>query len=61
MPLNLANPVWVDADPDVDEHVVEPHLHGSRGAGQAAQLQRIGAEDAELHGEGDGRDRKSVV
>ncbi|MBL8329219.1 MAG: wax ester/triacylglycerol synthase family O-acyltransferase [Rubrivivax sp.] len=26
MPLNLANPAWVDAEPDLDEHVVEIRL-----------------------------------
>lgn len=26
MPLNLANPAWVDADPDLDAHIVEVEL-----------------------------------
>jgi diacylglycerol O-acyltransferase / wax synthase len=26
MPLNLANPAWVDAEPDLDEHIVEIRL-----------------------------------
>ena len=26
MPLNLANPAWVDAEPDLSEHIVEVKL-----------------------------------
>src|SRR5215510_15626489 len=31
MPLNLANPAWVDAEPDMTQHIVEIKL--SKGAG----------------------------
>jgi WS/DGAT/MGAT family acyltransferase len=37
MPLNLANPAWVDAEPDLKQHIVEiklPKLNG-HGAGMA--------------------------
>ncbi|MCP5283935.1 MAG: wax ester/triacylglycerol synthase family O-acyltransferase [Burkholderiaceae bacterium] len=43
MPLNLANPAWVDAEPDLREHVVEIKL--PRGAGQA----QLEAEVGRLH------------
>ncbi len=43
MPLNLANPAWVDAEPDLREHVVEIRL--ARGAG----LAQLEAEVGRLH------------
>jgi WS/DGAT/MGAT family acyltransferase len=43
MPLNLANPAWVDAEPDLREHVVEIKL--PRGAG----LAQLEAEVGRLH------------
>jgi WS/DGAT/MGAT family acyltransferase len=43
MPLNMANPAWVDAEPDLRQHVVEVRL--PRGAGQA----QLEAEVARLH------------
>lgn len=43
MPLNLANPAWVDADPDLREHIVEIKL--PKGAGQPA----LEAAVASLH------------
>ena len=43
MPLNLANPAWVDAEPDLDEHIVEIKL--KKGAG----LQELEAEVSRLH------------
>ena len=43
MPLNLANPAWVDAEPDLRAHVVELKL--PRGAGQA----QLEAEVGRLH------------
>lgn len=43
MPLNMANPAWVDAEPDLREHVVEVKL--PRGAG----LPALEAEVARLH------------
>jgi diacylglycerol O-acyltransferase len=33
MPLNLANPAWVDADPDLREHIVEIKLPASAKSG----------------------------
>lgn len=47
MPLNMANPAWVDAEPDLRQHVVEirlPRLDG-RGAGIA----ELEAEVSRLH------------
>ncbi|MDT7834730.1 wax ester/triacylglycerol synthase family O-acyltransferase [Aquabacterium sp. OR-4] len=35
MPLNLANPAWVDAEPDLSWHVVELKLPEARARGQA--------------------------
>jgi len=43
MPLNLANPAWVDAEPDLDKHIVEIKL--PKGSGQA----ELEAKVAELH------------
>ncbi|OGA98444.1 MAG: hypothetical protein A3E25_18735 [Burkholderiales bacterium RIFCSPHIGHO2_12_FULL_69_20] len=47
MPLNLANPAWVDADPDLREHIVEIKLPPSArlGDGMAA----LEAVVSELH------------
>ncbi len=47
MPLNLANPAWVDAEPDMSEHVVEIKLPPSAklGDGMAA----LEAEVSRLH------------
>lgn len=47
MPLNLANPAWVDADPDLSKHIVEIKLppSGRLGDGQAA----LEAAVSELH------------
>jgi WS/DGAT/MGAT family acyltransferase len=47
MPLNLANPAWVDADPDLREHIVEIKLPPSAklGDGMAA----LEAAVSELH------------
>ncbi len=49
MPLNLANPAWVDADPDLREHIVEHRLPAAarRGTGQA----ELEAAVASLHGQ----------
>ena len=41
MPLNLSNPVWVDAEPDLAQHVVGIRL--PRGSGQAALEARVAA------------------
>jgi WS/DGAT/MGAT family acyltransferase len=43
MPLNLANPAWVDADPDLRQHIVEIRL--PKGAG----LHALEAEVSRLH------------
>lgn len=43
MPLNMANPAWVDAEPDLRQHVVEIKL--AKGAGQA----ELEAQVAKLH------------
>ena len=48
MPLNLANPAWVDADPDLDKHIVEIKLPklgksaGKAGAGIADLEAQVG-------------------
>ena len=43
MPLNLANPAWVDSDPDLRQHIVEIKL--PKGSGMAA----LEAEVSRLH------------
>jgi len=43
MPLNLANPAWVDAEPDLKQHIVEHKL--PKGAG----LPELEAEVSRLH------------
>jgi WS/DGAT/MGAT family acyltransferase len=43
MPLNLANPAWVDADPDLRQHIVEIKL--PKGSG----LRELEAEVSRLH------------
>ena len=40
MPLNLANPVWVDAEPDLEKHIVEIKL--PKGSGQADLEAQVG-------------------
>jgi diacylglycerol O-acyltransferase / wax synthase len=40
MPLNLSNPVWVDAEPDLDEHIVGITL--PPGSGQAELERQVG-------------------
>ena len=40
MPLNLANPAWVDADPDLKQHIVEIAL--PKGSGLAALEAQVG-------------------
>jgi diacylglycerol O-acyltransferase / wax synthase len=51
MPLNIANPAWVDAEPDLVQHIVEHRL--PRGSGMA----QLEAEVARLHAERLDRDR----
>jgi WS/DGAT/MGAT family acyltransferase len=44
MPLGLSNPGWVDADPDMDEHIVEielPNVNG-QGSGMAELEAQVG-------------------
>lgn len=50
MPLNLANPAWVDAEPDLDAHIVEHRLPASarHGDGLAELQAAVGALHAEL-------------
>jgi len=45
MPLGLSNPGWVDAEPDLDEHIVEialPNVNG-QGSGMAELEAQVGA------------------
>jgi WS/DGAT/MGAT family acyltransferase len=51
MPLNLANPAWVDADPDLREHIVEVKVR------KGATLADLQAKVGELHPELLRRDR----
>jgi diacylglycerol O-acyltransferase / wax synthase len=43
MPMNITNPVWVDAEPDLDRHIVEVRLPASRSkkAGDMAALEKL--------------------
>ena len=47
MPLNLANPAWVDAEPDLREHIVEHKLPAS--ARQGSGMPELEAAVARLH------------
>ncbi len=47
MPLNLANPAWVDADPDLKEHIVEIKLPASAKVGDG--MAELHAEVSRLH------------
>ena len=49
MPLNLANPAWVDAEPDLRQHIVEHKLPAA--AKQGDGLAALEAQVAELHGQ----------
>ena len=40
MPLNLANPVWADAEPDLEQHIVAIHL--PKGSGRAELEAQVG-------------------
>ncbi len=40
MPLNFANPVWIDAEPDLEEHIVTIKLPKSRSGSDQAELER---------------------
>ena len=46
-PVNLANPAWVDATPDLDHHVVEHELPASARRGDG--MKELHAAVAELH------------
>jgi len=48
MPLNLANPAWVDAEPDLSLHIVEHRLTRSEAAGADA-LASMEAQVSRLH------------
>jgi WS/DGAT/MGAT family acyltransferase len=47
MPLNLANPAWVDAEPELREHIVEIKLHADAKAG--AGMAELEAQVSHLH------------
>ena len=47
MPLNLANPAWVDAEPDLKQHIVEIKLASSSKGG--AGMAELEAEVSRLH------------
>ncbi|MFY9514536.1 MAG: wax ester/triacylglycerol synthase family O-acyltransferase, partial [Rubrivivax sp.] len=47
MPLNLANPAWVDAEPDMKQHIVEIKL--PKTAGKGAGLAELEAQIGLLH------------
>ena len=47
MPLNMANPAWVDADPDLKKHIVEIRLPPSARLGDG--LKELEAEVGRLH------------
>ncbi|MCW5612477.1 MAG: wax ester/triacylglycerol synthase family O-acyltransferase [Rubrivivax sp.] len=47
MPLNIANPAWVDAEPDLKQHVVEIRL--PRIDGRGAGIAELEAEVSRLH------------
>jgi diacylglycerol O-acyltransferase / wax synthase len=49
MPLQLANPVWVDALPDMKQHVVEVKLPASARGKKRSDLQRLEALVGKLH------------
>jgi diacylglycerol O-acyltransferase / wax synthase len=40
MPLNFANPVWIDAEPDLEQHIVTIKLPKSRSGSDQAELER---------------------
>jgi diacylglycerol O-acyltransferase / wax synthase len=40
MPLNFANPVWIDAEPDLDQHIVTIKLPKSTRGNDQAELER---------------------
>ena len=43
MPLNLANPAWVDAEPDLKQHIVEIKLPAGSGMPELeAAVSRLG-------------------
>jgi len=47
MPLNLANPAWVDAEPDLDRHIVEIRLPKAARSGDG--MVQLEAQVAALH------------
>ncbi len=49
MPLDLTNPVWVDALPELERHVVEVALPAGRGRKQAGDLAALEALVGKLH------------
>ena len=55
MPLNLANPAWVDAEPDLKWHVIEHQLPASAHTGSGRD--ELEAKVGELHAQRLDRDR----
>ena len=51
MPLNITNPVWIDALPDLKQHIVEVKLPKltARARGQGNEMARLEALVGELH------------
>jgi diacylglycerol O-acyltransferase / wax synthase len=45
MPLNITSPVWVDAEPDMDKHVVALTLSARRGKAQAKKTKAHANDD----------------
>jgi WS/DGAT/MGAT family acyltransferase len=48
MPMNITNPVWVDAEPDISKHVVEVKLPPRRG-GKGGDIAALEAMVGKLH------------
>lgn len=57
MPLNLANPVWVDAVPDLKRHIVEVKLAAAGRGRQNGEMAQLEALVARLHMQRLDRDR----
>lgn len=51
MPLNMTNPVWIDAQPDLKQHIVEVKLAKlpAKARGQGDEMARLEALVGELH------------
>jgi diacylglycerol O-acyltransferase len=49
MPLNITNPVWVDAEPDLRRHIVEVKLPARRGRKAGSDMAALEALVGQLH------------